>query len=163
MLNLKSDSLPKLLISLIIVFILNIINLPYYLLLFRPYFLAVWIIYFALRFPGRVSLIFAWFLGLLFDTAAGSLLGQNALYFLLVAYLSLYLQRIIKVFPFWQQAACIFLILLSANSFVLSVKAVITSTAIDWRYIITSFVTSCFWPIICYWMDIFYLRNTHHA
>jgi rod shape-determining protein MreD len=70
--------------------------------IFRPDFMLVVLLYWLLRAPQLCNVGTAWFAGLLVDLATGSLLGQHALSFTLVAFIGLSYQRRLVLFNPWQ-------------------------------------------------------------
>ncbi len=70
----------------------------------RPQWVALVLIYWVVALPHRVGLWTAWTVGLLLDVLLGSLLGANALSLAIVAYLVQRLHQRIRMFPPWQQA-----------------------------------------------------------
>lgn len=70
----------------------------------RPQWVALVLIYWVVALPHRVGLWSAWIVGLLLDVLLGSLLGANALSLAIVAYLVQRLHQRIRMFPPWQQA-----------------------------------------------------------
>lgn len=97
--------------SLVAALMLMILPLPDWLEPFRPDWVTLALIYWCLALPSRVSVGIAWVMGLLLDVAAGSLLGQHALGCALVAYLVVESHQRVRLFPLWQQALVVFLLL----------------------------------------------------
>jgi rod shape-determining protein MreD len=94
-------------LSFILALMLTILPLPAWAAWSRPEWLLLAVIYWALALPNRVSVGVAWVLGLLMDAINGSLLGEHALAFLMVVYITVKLHLRIRVFPLWQQAMMI--------------------------------------------------------
>lgn len=96
------------LLSFIFSFMLAIIPLPIWATIWRPDWVEMVLIYWCLAIPQRIGIITAWSIGIIYDVLHNSLLGQHALLFSLIAYISIKLHRQIRLFPLWQQAIVIF-------------------------------------------------------
>lgn len=77
-------------------------------IIFRPDFMLVVMLYWLLRAPNLCNIGTAWLAGLLVDLATGSLLGQHALSFILVAFMALSFQRRLVLFNALQLAGYVF-------------------------------------------------------
>lgn len=88
--------------------LLGLVPLPGWLDHFRPDFLALVIIYWAIHVPQAGRLWFAWCAGIVLDTFRGVVLGQFALAMTIVAALAIYLNLRIRAYPIWHQAGVVF-------------------------------------------------------
>ncbi|ACL71609.1 rod shape-determining protein MreD [Thioalkalivibrio sulfidiphilus] len=91
-------------LTFIVALALTVVPLPDWAAPWRPQWLAMTLIYWSMALPRRIGVGLGWFLGLLLDAATGALLGQHALGFALIAYLSIRMHQRVRVFPLWQQA-----------------------------------------------------------
>ncbi len=91
-------------ISFMVAWILMLIPLPYEWRCIRPEWLALVLIYWIFALPQSVGIMTGWSAGLVMDILNGELLGQYALSMLIVAYLARLLRTRLRLFPFWQQA-----------------------------------------------------------
>ena len=78
---------------------------------YRPLWLLMFVIYCQLSQPSLFNPIIAWFMGLLLDALMGTHLGEQALIFSLVSYLTSLLRPRFLQRPFWQQMGKIFWLL----------------------------------------------------
>ena len=78
----------------------------------RPDLLLLLVIYWSLSAPRIAGLMFAWLCGLAIDVLKGTMLGQHALAFLLVGFLTHKFQLRMRIFPIWQQTLTVLLLLL---------------------------------------------------
>ena len=78
---------------------------------FRPDWVALTLIYWAMILPRTYSVGTAWIVGILLDVAQGSLLGQHAVALFFVAYISVKFHLQFRVFPVSQMTATVFAIL----------------------------------------------------
>ncbi len=74
----------------------------------RPDWVVLVLVYWIIALPHRVGLLSAWILGLLMDVLHGSLLGQHAIAFLVVAYVASNLYQRLRMFAVWQQSLVVF-------------------------------------------------------
>jgi rod shape-determining protein MreD len=98
--------------------VLAIVPLPEWLGPVRPDLALLAVIYFVLTSPRSAGLGSAWLAGLLLDVLRGMTLGQHALGFLLVAFLTHRAQLRMRMFPILHQAAAV-MVLLAAYHFVI--------------------------------------------
>ncbi len=126
--------------------LLSIVPLPAAAEPFRPDWVALTLIYWALAFPRTFGVLTAWVSGLLLDVAQGTLLGQHALALTAMAYFPLRFHLRLRVFPIWQLSATVFA-LLTLYQFILfwiNGTAGVASELIDyWGSVITS---TLLWP-----------------
>ena len=90
---------------------LAIVPLPGWLDVVRPDFALLAVVYWILSSPRIGGLGYAWLAGLFLDALRGMVLGQMALGFLVVAFLTHRLQLRMRMFPIPQQAAAVMLLL----------------------------------------------------
>lgn len=99
--------------SLAVACLLQLMPLPAFMLPFRPYWLGLILIYWALEEPERVGLGRAFLLGLVGDVLQGDLLGDQALRLAALAFIVLRFRARLRFFPMWQQALAVFALLLN--------------------------------------------------
>ena len=93
--------------SVLVALLLGLLPLPPLLQPLRPYWLALVVAYWVIEDPNRVGLGFAFVVGLLADLAFGSLLGEQALRLLVMAFILQRFRARLRFFPLWQQALAI--------------------------------------------------------
>lgn len=98
--------------------VLAVVPLPDWLDPLRPDLALLAVIYWILASPRIAGLGYAWLAGLFLDVLRGMTLGQHALGFLLVAFLTHRVQLRMRMFPIPHQAAAV-LILLAVYHFVI--------------------------------------------
>jgi rod shape-determining protein MreD len=91
-------------LTFLIAIVLAVMPLPEWARLYRPPWVTLVLIYWALALPQRVGVGVGFVLGILLDTLTGTLLGQHALPLSLVAYITLKTHQRVRLFPLWQQA-----------------------------------------------------------
>ena len=95
-------------ISLTIALTLAIAPLPLWAEPFRPDWVILTLIYWSMTFPGNYSVGVAWIVGLIVDVAQGTLLGQHALAFTIVIYVTVKFHLQLRQFPMLQLTATVF-------------------------------------------------------
>ncbi|MGD8483854.1 MAG: rod shape-determining protein MreD [Thioalkalispiraceae bacterium] len=133
-------------LSFVLALALTIVPLPDLLDKLRPEFVSLTIIYWCMALPNRVGLGSAWTVGLLLDVLRDTLLGQHALALTLVAFFILQLHQRIRVFPLWQQAISIGVLILIQVALVLWIKGIMSEKADVWVALLPVLTTSLFWP-----------------
>ncbi|MCG7870030.1 MAG: rod shape-determining protein MreD [Candidatus Thiodiazotropha taylori] len=144
-------------LSLLVGFILTIMPLPEWANTFRPQWVVLILIYWCMTMPERIGVGVGWSTGFLLDVLTGTLLGQHALGFSVVAYLMLRLHLRVRVIPLRQQVFTIFILLLVERLLALwSTGAANYPTPSLW-YWVTPVVSTLLWP----WIYII-LRDISH-
>ena len=127
---------------------LAIFPLPSWARPYRPDWVLLVLLYWCMALPTRVGVGTAWTLGLLLDVLKGTLLGQHGLGLAVVAFLMLKLHQRIRVYPLWQQALSIGMLLTLNQLFMLWVNGILGRPGIDWSYWIPSLIGMILWPWI---------------
>ena len=96
----------------------------------------------------RIGLGIAWTLGLVADAGNGALLGQHALAFSLLAFLSIWLSRRILWFGPWLQALYIGAMLLAAQGVTLLVRLVAGDSFPGWPIFVGPLIGALLWPTV---------------
>jgi len=94
-------------VSIVAALLLGLLPLPASIAPLRPYWLALAVAYWVLEEPERAGLGFAFFVGLVADLAFGSLLGEQALRMVILAFILQRFRARLRFFPVSQQALAI--------------------------------------------------------
>lgn len=97
--------------TLIIGLMLTMLPLPAAIEAFRPDWMALLIIFWAMQLPRTWSVGTAWIIGIVLDVSQGTLLGQHALALSVVAFVTVRFHLLMRVFPLTQLTATVFPIL----------------------------------------------------
>jgi rod shape-determining protein MreD len=130
----------------VVALLLEIMPLPDWLVIFRPEFAAMVLIYWCLALPQRVGVGVGWSVGLVMDVLRGALLGQHALGYSVMAYLALKLHRRIRVFPLWQQALSVMVFIALHQLLVLWVLGMIGQSRGTFTYWLPTLTSAAIWP-----------------
>jgi rod shape-determining protein MreD len=112
-----------------------------------PDFAALVLAFWCVRQPRLVGLGIGWTLGLFSDAGNGVLLGQHALAYSLLAFLSVWLSRRILWFGPMLQALHIALILLAAEAAVLLVRLAAGDPFPGWPIFVGPLLGAALWPV----------------
>ncbi|WP_076720340.1 rod shape-determining protein MreD [Motiliproteus sp. MSK22-1] len=135
-------------LSFLLAMMLSTLPMPESLVWGRPEWVTLTLIYWVVALPHRVGLWSAWILGLLLDILLGSLLGVHALSLTIVAYLAQRLHQRIRMFPLWQQAFLV-LILVGIQQMLLHWAQTLTGTSSEsLLFLLPSLVSAFLWPWI---------------
>lgn len=113
-----------------------------------PQFAAIVLVFWCVHQPRLVGLGIGWTLGLLADAGNGVLLGQHALAYSLLAFLSVTLARRILWFGPWGQALHVVVLLLVAQGVSLLVRTIAGAEFPGWRILVGPLLGAALWPAL---------------
>jgi rod shape-determining protein MreD len=113
-----------------------------------PDFVALVLVFWCVRQPRLIGLGIAWTLGLLCDAGNGVLLGQHALAYSLLAFLSIWLSRRILWFGSWLQALHVAAMLLVAQAMTLLVRLAAGDAFPGWPLLVGPLAGALLWPVV---------------
>ncbi len=132
--------------SFILAFMLTAMPLPEWALNWRPAWVAMVLIYWCMALPERVGIGIGWMLGLLLDVQQGTVLGQNAMGLVIIAYITLISYQRIRVFPLTQQALLVCCYVLLFQLVVLWIKGIMGLPPQHWTFWMPAFSSMLLWP-----------------
>ena len=115
-----------------------------------PDWVAVVLTFWCIHQPLRVGMSVAFLLGLIMDVADGSVLGQHALAYVVLAYVAGGLSRRILWFPLAQQALHILPMLLGGQLIMLAVRMIVGGEFPGVLWFLSSFVAAALWHPLTY-------------
>lgn len=132
--------------TLVIALLLNL--LPWSGLLFwiKPDFVALVVLYWCIHQPRKLGFSAAWLLGLLMDVADGSLFGQHALAYSILAFAGIVLHRRVQGFTLTSQVLQVIMLLLFNDLIVLAIRMLAGGDFPGYQYFLGSFVAGALWP-----------------
>jgi rod shape-determining protein MreD len=133
-------------LSLVAAYMLTIIPLPTWAIAFRPDWAAMALIYWTMALPNRFGVGAGWITGLCMDVLTGTLLGQHAMAFAILAYVSIRLHQRIRVFPLWQQAITVGAMLAITRLLSLWVDGITGMAPGTWLYWAPLISSMLLWP-----------------
>ena len=113
----------------------------------RIEWVAMAVIFFSIMNVSLMGVIAAWIIGLLLDLLQGGLLGEHALIFSVISYLSYRFRFQIRVYPDWQIMIVTLFLLSFGNLISLWIKGFsgrILFVAEEW---ISIFIAALIWPV----------------
>lgn len=135
-------------LSLTVALLLTTLPLPEQLRVMRPDWVLLVLIYWAMALPHRVGVGIGWLMGLINDVLTGMLLGQHALAYCLVIFLTLKLHQRLRLYPLWQQAQSILVLLTLGQLLLLWINGMIGRPIHSWWYWAPSVIGALLWPIL---------------
>lgn len=134
------------LFSFMLALMLTMLPLPEWAVHYRPAWLGMVLIYWCMALPQRIGVGTGWVAGLFLDVVSGALFGQYALTLALIAWVTHKLHQRLRLYPLWQQALMVMLMLLVQQLVVLWIRG-FTGHPVDpllhWMPALTSMIL---WP-----------------
>lgn len=140
--------------SFLLALLMSILPLPNWLELLWPAWMALILIYWVIALPHRISLGIAWLLGLLLDGLYGTLLGEHALAFAVIAYIADHFHRQIRMFPILQQAVSVFCLIMIYQVLLAWIQGMLGEFENVYFFWASALTSMLLWP----WLSIL-LRN----
>lgn len=135
-------------ITIIVSLMLMVVPLPDWAQHFRPDWVALTLIYWAMMLPRSWSVGTAWIVGLILDVAQGTILGQHALALCFIVFVTVRFHLLMRVFPTSQLTATVFS-LLALYQFILfwinGVAGIDTPAISYWAPVISG---TLIWPLV---------------
>lgn len=135
-------------LSIVVALMLSMVPLPDSAMWFWPQWTTLVVIYWCVATPARVGIGVGWLVGLLLDVAHGTLLGHHALGLAVVAFIAIKLHQRVRVFPLWQQALTVLVLVAMDQMLVLWVKGIIGTSPQTWTYWMPSLASMLVWPLV---------------
>ena len=144
--------------SLVVGLLVLVVPLPLGLGIARPYLLAMLLCYWLLEAPDKVGLGTAFLAGLLADIVSGTLLGEQAMRLVVLAFLVQRFRARLRFFPLWQQALAVFALLLNDRLIALAIRLAAGDGAPPWGTWLSPVVGFALWPWLFLLLDELRLR-----
>ena len=134
--------------SFFIAFMLNMLPLTGWVLMLRPDFVAIVLLYWGIDHPRKMGFMPAFLLGLAMDVADGSLFGQHALAYCVLMAIAMGMHRRMTLLGLRGQMLHILGVLLFVQLIVLVVRQAAGDPFPGWWYFLPS-ISGCFvWPLL---------------
>ena len=128
--------------------ILTIVPLPDKLVIFRPEWVSLVLIFWCMIVPHRVGVFSGWCMGLFMDVLYGTLLGQYALTMSVLAFLTYKLQTRLRLYPLLQQSMIIMLLIALQQMMGLWIKGISGQAPNNITYWLPSLTSTLVWPVV---------------
>jgi len=135
-------------LTLVAALLMTILPLPDMLARAWPEWTALVLLYWCMALPHRVSVGTAWIMGLPLDALRGSLLGQHGLGLALITFITVKFHHRLRVYPLWQQAFVVMILLALDQLLMLWIKGVLGEPSGGWRYWMPSLTGALVWPFL---------------
>jgi rod shape-determining protein MreD len=125
-----------------------ILPLPDFIEDYRPAWLSLCLIYWAIMAPTQVGIGVAWITGLLLDAFQGTLLGEHALLCVLVVFVSGQMHQRLRISPLLQQ--CLFIFLLLGIQFIMLmwIQGISGQPILGWHHGFSVLTSAMMWPVV---------------
>jgi rod shape-determining protein MreD len=140
--------------TLIAALIINLLPWSGWLLVVKPDFVALAVLYWCIQQPRKVGFTAAWLMGLLMDVADGSLFGQHALAYSVLAFAGIVLHRRVQRFTMRDQILHVIPLLLMNDVLVLLIRRVAGAEFPGLNYFIGSVIAGVMWPMLCFLLKL---------
>ena len=130
-----------------------LVPLPGVLEPFKPYWPALFLLYWSLESEDRVSLGLAFGIGLAADLLNGVVLGEQALRLCALVFIALRFRSRLRFFPMWQQTLAVLALLLNDRILLLIVRMLAGGTLPPASWWISPFVGAALWPFLFLLLD----------
>jgi len=132
--------------TIVVAFMLAIMPLPDWAVEFRPEWVTLVLIYWAMAAPSRIGVTTAWIVGLLLDVSYGTLMGQHAVGLVIVIYVIHMQHQRLRVASLLQQAIVIFFLILFKQLLTLWVDGMLGRAPDSWLYFMPTITSTLLWP-----------------
>ncbi|ABS77533.1 rod shape-determining protein MreD [Coxiella burnetii] len=133
-------------LTLIMAMMLTILPLPAWAVWYQPAWIFMVLLFWMIALPYRVGIGAAFIWGLLFDLLSGTILGQHALIFTIIAYFIIRFQTPLRSLPNWQQMILVFIataVYLALQYWIMAMADASPETAKYWLPLMS---TTLLWP-----------------
>jgi rod shape-determining protein MreD len=128
--------------------LLSAIPFPDWLENFRPDWVLLVLIYWWLALPNRIGIFVGWVCGIFTDILTGTIIGQHALLFVLVGYLTIKLHLQIRLFSLAHQILFVFLLMIFNNMVMGWIRGFSGLPSTELNSWISPIISALFWPWI---------------
>ena len=135
-----------------------LVPLPAVLEPFKPYWPAVFLLYWSLESEDRVTLGLAFAIGLGADLLNGVVLGEQALRLCALVFIALRFRSRLRFFPMWQQTLAVLALLLNDRILLLIVRVLAGASLPPASWWISPFVGAALWPFLFLLLDDLRMR-----
>jgi len=140
-------------LTIIVAVLLSLLPLPGILLPFKPYWVAMVVIYWSLETHDIIGLGLAFLIGLLLDTLSGSLMGLHALSLVVMVFLVQRFRSRLRFFPPWQQALSVLGLLVNDRIILIWITVLLGEPLPTWKYWLPPLVGMAIWPWLFLLLD----------
>lgn len=133
--------------------LVTLVPLPAVLTPFKPYWVALVIIYWSLETQDTISLGMAFMTGIVLDILSASLMGLHALSLVVMVFLVQHFRSRLRFFPPWQQALSVLGLLVNDRIILIWITALLGEQLPTWKYWLPPLIGMALWPWIFLLLD----------
>jgi rod shape-determining protein MreD len=149
----RRESRVLIFLTIVIAVLLTLLPLPEVLLSFKPYWVALVLVYWSLETQDVISLGLAFLIGLVLDVLSGSLMGLHALSLVVMVFLVQRFRSRLRFFPPWQQAFSVLGLLVNDRIILIWITALLGEPLPTWKYWLPPLVGMALWPWLFLLLD----------
>ncbi|MDH5378997.1 MAG: rod shape-determining protein MreD, partial [Gammaproteobacteria bacterium] len=132
--NKAAQGTSVIILTFLLAMILTILPMPEWAGYIRPEWVGLVLVYWCMALPTRVNVGVGWVAGIIVDVLNGSLLGQHAMAYAVIAYVTVKLHKQIRIYPLWQQALSIFTLIALSQLLIAWIRGIVGDAPNSWLY-----------------------------
>ncbi len=140
--------------SLFLGFLLNLLPFEGVFRWIFPDFVAMILLYWCIHQPAKIGIGAAWVFGILMDVADGTLFGEHALAYSVMAYIALLLRRRMSMLSLDYQFTHVTVILLIMQIVTVLIGLSAKGVFAGWTYFLGSITAGFLWPVLAYLLKL---------
>ena len=145
-------------LSLLLALLLGLLPLPDAIVPLRPYWLGLVLIYWLLETPDWAGMGIAFGIGLLGDLVFGTLIGEQALRLVVIAFIVQRFRARLRFFPLWQQSVAVFALLVNDRVIAAGVRMTMGEGLPRWPFWLAPLLALALWPWLMLLLDTLRMR-----
>ena len=158
----RSESRSLIFLSIMAAILLSLLPMPETLMPFKPYWVALVVVYWSLETHDMISLGLAFMIGLVLDIFSGSLMGLHALSLVVMVFLVQRFRSRLRFFPPWQQALSVLGLLVNDRIILIWITVLLGEPLPTWKYWLPPLVGMALWPWLFLGLDRVRARARRH-
>lgn len=135
-------------------FLLDLIPVEGFMRWIYPDFVAMILLYWCIHQSSRIGIGAAWVFGILVDVADGTLLGEHALAYSLMAFIALNLRRRVGMLSIDYQFTHVIMILVVMQAVVALTGFLAKGIFPGWAFFLGSLTAGILWPLLAYLLKL---------
>ncbi len=151
--NARREGRSLIFMTIVVAVLLALLPLPAFLLPFKPYWVALVVIYWSLETHDMISIGLAFVIGIVVDILSGSLMGLHALSLVVMVFLVQRFRSRLRFFPPWQQALSVLGLLVNDRIILIWITALLGEPLPTWKYWLPPLVGMALWPWLFLLLD----------
>ncbi len=133
--------------------LLTLLPAPEVLVPFKPYWVALVVVYWSLETHDVISMGLAFLIGLVLDALSGSLMGLHALSLIVMVFLVQRFRSRLRFFPPWQQALSVLALLVNDRIILIWIAVLLGEPLPTWKHWLPPLVGMALWPWLFLFLD----------